>query len=68
MEHIERMELELQEIKWKIEKGRAFLNKEMQEAKYTNELQRQLLAIQLTHMENYHNVLLARINNDKNIK
>ena len=66
--HIERMEEEAQELVVKIKKIEVFLSKEMEEKKYTDEYQRQLLAIQRSHMIDYYNTLLARINNDKNIK
>lgn len=66
--HIEKMEEELQALETKLDNLCAFLEKEMEEKKYTNEYQRQLLAIQKSHMIGYYNTLLARINNDKNIK
>lgn len=66
--HIEKMEEELQALETKLDNLYAFLEKEMEEKKYTNEYQRQLLAIQKSHMIGYYNTLLARIDNDKNIK
>lgn len=66
--HIERMKEELQALETKLDNLCAFLEKEMEEKKYTNEYQRQLLAIQKSHMIGYYNTLLARIDNDKNIK
>lgn len=66
--HIERMEDELQALETKLDNLCTFLEKEMEEPQYTNEYQRQLLAIQMSHMIGYYNTLLARIDNDKNIK
>ena len=66
--HIERMEDELQALEIKLDNLCTFLEKEMEEPQYTNEYQRQLLAIQMSHMIGYYNTLLARIDNDKNIK
>lgn len=63
--HIERMEEELQELETKLNNLCAFLEKEMKEPKYTDEYQRQLLAIQKQHMIDYYNVLSLRISNDK---
>lgn len=63
--HIERMEEEEQELTVKIKKLTDFLDKEMEEPKYTNEYQRQLMAIQRQHMIDYYNVLSLRISNDK---
>ena len=63
--HIERMEEEAEELKIKIDKLIAFLEKEMEEKKYTDEYQRQLLAIQSRDMIGYYNTLLVRIDNDK---
>lgn len=63
--HIERMEEEEQELTIKINKLTAFLDKEMEEQKYTDEYQRQLMAIQRQYMIDYYNVLLLRINKDK---
>lgn len=63
--HIERMEEEAQELEEKIKKLEVFLSKEMEEKKYTDEYQRQLLAIQRDHMIRYYSVLLERIGIDK---
>lgn len=63
--HIERMEEEEKELTVKINKLTAFLDKEMEEKKYTDEYQRQLLAIQRDHMIRYYSVLLERIGIDK---
>lgn len=68
MSHIERMEIELRELKEKIQNGTKFLNIETECPKFTNETQRQLLAIQLSHMENYAETLKARIKYDENKK
>lgn len=63
--HIERMEEEAQELEIKIDKLSTFLSKEMEEKKYTDEHQRQLLAIQRDLMIRYYSVLLERIGIDK---
>lgn len=63
--HIERMKEEAQELEEKIKKLEVFLSKEMEEKKYTDEYQRQLLAIQKEHMIRYYSVLLERIGIDK---
>lgn len=66
MTHIERMEMELKELNEKIEKGTVFLEKEIKEPKFTDEIQRVKLACQIEHMTAYANVLLERIKYDKN--
>lgn len=63
--HIERMKEEAEELEVKIKKLETFLAKEMKEKKYTDEYQRQLLAIQKDHMIKYYVVLLERIGIDK---
>lgn len=63
--HIERMEEEAADLKIKTDKLIAFLEMEMIEPKFTDEYQRQLLAIQKSNMIDYYNTLLARIDNDK---
>ena len=63
--HIERMEEEAQELEEKIKKLEVFLSKEMEEKKYTDEYQRQLLAIQKDRMIGYYCILLERIYVDK---
>lgn len=65
MEHIKRMEVELKELKEKYEKGVEFLNVEVECPKFTDEIQRQHLYLQLSYMENYIEVLEIRINYDK---
>lgn len=67
MKHIERMEIELDELKDKIDKGQAFLTKEKQEPMFTDERQRDLLESQLWYMTMYMNTLKQRIEYDKNI-
>lgn len=64
-EHIEKMELELKELDEKIQKGREFLEKEIQNPKFTDEVQRIRLAIQMEYMLNYACVLNERIEYDK---
>lgn len=68
MNHIERMEVELKELKEKYEKGAEFLNIETECPKFTDEIQRQQLFLQLSYMENYVEVLEARIEYDKDKK
>lgn len=65
MKHIERMEVELKELKEKIEKGTEFLNVETEYPKFTDEIQRQNLYAQMLYMENYAEILETRINYDK---
>lgn len=61
MEHIKRMEVELQELEEKIEKLTVFLEKEKKEPKFTDEEHRTLLKLQKGHMEDYASVLKQRI-------
>lgn len=63
--HIERMELELKELNEKIKKGTEFIEKEIQNPKFTDEAQRIRLAIQMEYMLNYASVLNERIEYDK---
>lgn len=65
MKHIERMEVELKELKEKIEKGKEFLKFETKSPEFTDEIQRQLLIVQLAYMASYAEALKARINYDK---
>ena len=65
MTHIERMEIELRELNEKIEKGTVFLEREIKEHKFTDEIQRIKLACQIEHMTAYANVLSERIKYDK---
>lgn len=65
MTHIERMELELKELNEKIEKGTYFLEKEIKEPKFTDEVQRIKLACQIEYMIAYANILSERIEYDK---
>ncbi|WP_443864281.1 crAss001_48 related protein [Fusobacterium ulcerans] len=67
MKHIERMEAELKELKEKIEKAKNFLESEYLEPKFTDELQRQALAVQICYMKDYADVLKERIEYDKKI-
>lgn len=64
-QHIEKMELELKELNEKIEKNLKFLDKEIQNPKFTDEAQRIRLAIQMEYMLNYASVLNERIEYDK---
>lgn len=66
MNHIERMEVELKELKEKIEKGEEFINKEFIERKFTDETQRANLHAQLFAMQQYADILEIRIKYDKN--
>lgn len=66
MNHIERMEVELKELKEKIEKGEEFINKEFIERKFTDETQRANLHAQLFVMQQYADILEIRIKYDKN--
>lgn len=65
MPHIERMRTELEELKEKIKKGEDFLNKEFENPKFTDETQRHGLHMQLMYMQNYADVLEARIEYDE---
>ena len=67
MKHIERMEVELKELKEKIEKGWEFLNREIDSPKFLDELQRQALSVQICYMRDYADVLEERIEYDKKI-
>lgn len=67
MEHIKRMEIELTELKDKIDKGQSFLNKEKEKPLFTDERQRELLESQLWYMNMYYNYLKERIKYDSNI-
>lgn len=61
MEHIKRMEVELQELENKIEKLTVFLEKESEKPKYTDDIQRILLENQKEHMKSYARILKQRI-------
>lgn len=63
--HIDRMELELNELVEKRNKALYFLEKEEEFAKFTDCNQRELLSKQLDYMLNYINVLKDRIEYDK---
>lgn len=65
MSHIERMRIELEELKEKIKKAEDFFNKELEKPKFTDEIQRHCLHIQLMYMRNYAGVLEARIEYDE---
>lgn len=64
MEHIKRMEVELQELENKIEKLTVFLEKENEKPKYTDDIQRILLENQKEHMKSYARILKHRIHYD----
>lgn len=59
--HIERMEEEAQELEVKIKKLEVFLEKEKEEPKYTDDIQRILLENQKEYMKNYARILKHRI-------
>ena len=65
MTHIERMELELKELKEKIEKAAKFLEKETLMPAFTDNAQRHKLEHQIWHMTEYSKVLKERIEYDK---
>ena len=58
------MELELEELSEKIEKGQQFLDKEYENPKFTDEVQRYSLEEQLKHMRGYKEYLKGRISYD----
>ena len=64
MEHIKRMEVELQELEEKIEKLEIFLKKETKEPKFTDEEQRINLHLQKSYMRKYAEILSCRIHYD----
>lgn len=64
MEHIKRLEVELQELEEKIEKLEVFLAKETKEPKFTDEEQRINLHLQKNYMKNYAEILKCRIHYD----
>lgn len=64
LNHIERMELELSELSEKIKKGQQFLDKEYENPKFTDDVQRYSLEEQLNHMRGYKEYLKARISYD----
>ncbi|MGL6024784.1 MAG: crAss001_48 related protein [Cetobacterium sp.] len=66
MTHIERMELELNELNEKIEKGSSFLKNENSKPKFLNSAQIMLLDKQLYHMVQYSETLKDRIEYDSN--
>lgn len=65
MEHIERMQAELQELKEKYYKGLSFLEKENKNPNKTDEFQRKQLKGQLDVMKEYIQILEYRISYDK---
>lgn len=65
MEHIERMEHELEELIERKRKAVEFYEEEMKEHKFTDEIQRVYLALQIRYMEHYIEVLTDRIEYDK---
>lgn len=67
MEHILRMELELQELEERKEKLITFYEREKEKPKFTNETQRIYLAIQYEHMDNYSKILRERIEYEKEL-
>lgn len=64
LNHIERMDLELEELNDKIVKGQQFLDKEYENPKFTDEVQRYSLEEQLKHMRGYRENLKGRISYD----
>lgn len=65
MDHIVRMEKELEELKERANKLSDFLDSEVENKKFTDEEQRIYMGIQLSHMNSYINILELRIENDK---
>lgn len=61
MEHIERMQVELKELKEKMNKLEVFFTNETLDPKYTDEVQRDNLARQFEYMLGYANILKKRI-------
>lgn len=66
MEHIKRMRKELEELQVKINNLEVFLEHEIHNRKYTDEIQRIKLSCQLEHMLGYAQVLEERIKYDSN--
>lgn len=64
LNYIERMELELSELSEKIKKAQQFLDKEYENPKFTDEVQRYSLEEQLKHTRGYKEYLKGRISYD----
>lgn len=64
MEHIKRMEKEVEELMQKAEKLHDFLEQELENPNFTDDIQRIYLGIQVSHMVNYVEVLKLRIEYD----
>lgn len=64
MEHIEKMKKELEELEIKLENLEKFVEKEIEEHKFTDEIQRIKLSCQAEHMHSYAKVLKERIKYD----
>ncbi len=64
MDHIERMKKELEELELKIQKANDFLNKEFENPKFTDEMQRSNLFCQIQYMIDYSICLENRIDYD----
>lgn len=67
MEHIERMKIELNELKEKIKKTDLFLMKEIDEPNKLNDSQKIMLGIQISYMIDYARILEERIKYDKEL-
>ena len=65
MEHIKRMETELKELNEKRMKLSDFLTSELEKPKFTNEIQRIKMCIQLEYMNQYAGILEGRIEYDE---
>lgn len=65
MTHIERMELELEELNEKIKKATKFVENEIKNPNFTDEVQRIKLSCQIEYMLNYALILRERIKYDK---
>lgn len=65
MGHIERMQIELEELQEKIMKANEFVKKEIEQPKFTDEKQRIALCCQISYMSCYATVLQERIDYDK---
>ena len=64
MEHIKRMEKEVEDLIQKAEKLHDFLEEELKNPKFTDDIQRIYLGIRVSHMVNYVEVLKSRIEYD----
>lgn len=65
MSHIARMVVELKDLNTKITFGESFYQKELEDPKFTDEVQRGYLALQLEAMKMYAETLEKRIDYDR---